>query len=338
VPKPKEKAMKALQVVRSLLTIILLAVGFFCLFLGVTKYSPKTALAVVENSISSRAYGDIPKPDLTPLLKPQPEKILVPLTAAVKPEQKKPSRPVDTDDCRTIRFFPAEVAAGLEESFKSVTSVDSSVWRPKLGWPTARETKWLIRKKWGGLIKELCAYFGISDCVWIIEQINHHESAASPWAVNVISGATGNGQLVYKTAKYMASTEKCKIPIEFLNRSIPEQNLLITTALFATNLATAKKRGYKNYRDWAILYHYAGSEAAEDTAANHGGLYNVPFIQSILAGEKMQPKEAPLWAQKLWAKEDWATIENIRRIAGGEKPVKAAPIEVDFADALADSN
>jgi hypothetical protein len=239
---------------------------------------------------------------------------------------------------KKIKFFPAEVEVGLEKSFYSVMSVDSSIWKKKFGWPSKREVKWLANSTWGELAGNLCDYFKIRDCFKIIMAIFVHESSASPWAVNTSSGAVGGGQVVHKTARLLAAAKECQFPVEYLNRAYPEQNIFLIIVLFKINLGIAKSRGYDNYRDWAILYHYAGPAVAEDTAAAHGGLYNVPFVQSILTIESIDSREAPAWAQSLWAKEDWATIENIRRIAGGQKPQKITPRKIDVATANADAD
>jgi hypothetical protein len=283
--------------------------------------------------LKSFIVADVPstKPLVIPPVSPQVQD-----DSKAKPRTKE--RCGKKADSARIKFFPAEISAGLRESFHSQWAVDSSIWKPSYGWPSTREIKWLTYKSWGEYAKALCDYFKISDCYDIIMAISVHESSASPWAINDSSGATGLLQLVFNTADFVAAAKECGIPREFLNRGRPEQNIFVAIVLFKKNLKIFKDRGYQNCRDWAIMAHYSGAGAAEDSVRNYGGLYQTPFYQSIMALAKLNSSPAPVWAQNLWAREDWRTVENIRHLAGGMPPkrVKLAARpekkEVDFAE------
>jgi hypothetical protein len=326
--------------------IVLLAIGIFCFITWFEQSKISTPHSVTRNlkkaktdmAVASRLTANHQTAKSVKANGPSvPTAAKVALTEK-RSKHNKASQEAAKASAKKIKFFPAEVAVGLEELFYSKAKVDSSIWKPNLGWPSIREIKWLANNTWGELAKGLCDYFKIGDCFKIIMAIFVHESSASPWAVNTSSGAVGGCQVVHKTARLLVAAKECQFPIEYLNRACPEQNLFLTIVLFKTNLAIAKSRGYKNYRDWAILYHYAGPGAAEDTAAAYGGLYNVPFVQSILGIENLKSKEAPNWAQNLWAKEDWATIENIRRLAGRRSPPKSVPSNLNIVQADADAD
>jgi Transglycosylase SLT domain len=320
------------------LTVITILLGLTIVVLASSmdnKAKPKKvaaiAICVKKDSVSQTSL---------PPTQPVPHSVILPASPAKKissPAESKSKLGKSFSDAKKttmkkIKFFPAEVLAGLENSFRSKATVDSSIWKPSFGWPSLREVKWLARNTWGELAKSLCDYYKIGNCFSLIMDIFDHESNASPWAVNTSSGAVGLGQIVFKTGKNLSVAKECNIPAECLNRAFPEQNILNIIVLFKRNLAIFKAKGYENYRDWAILAHYAGPLAAEDTAAAHGGLYEVPFVQSILAIENLKPKVAPVWAQNLWAKEDWATIENIRRLAGGRTSKRVITASIASAD------
>jgi hypothetical protein len=222
---------------------------------------------------------------------------------------------------KKIRFYPAEEK--FARLIYSEEEIDSSVWKPSYGWPTSRQIKWLAVKSWGEFAKDCCEFVGIAGYEDTILSISCRESSASPLAMNNSSGAFGSSQVVFTTAKKLAPDKRIQIPFDEINRACPRQNILMSAVLYKNNMDIFRKKGYDNYRDWAILAHYAGDKNAEDTAAYYGGLYETPFYKAVVAYINIKkPVPAPLWAQKLWADEDWVTIERIRRLTLG-KPVQA---------------
>ena len=291
------------------------------------------------------AYADISRASPPPYLFVSPTSAsseLVKTAPAVKVHKNKP--PVIPGSRKTVRrgllkggkklrLFKSE--KHLKEYFKDSLAVDSSLWRRNLGWPSKSQIKWLVEATWGEYIRGVCEYLKIPEYANLILSIAVHESSGSPHAVNRQSGATGLGQPVYSTADLYAALEECNIPQEYLDRSDPEQNILIYAVLFKHNLNICRRRKYSNAKDWAILYHYTGPKAAADTAAYYAekdfqkadstatfersaaDVYATPFWKSISHIMRMKPVEAPDWAKELWRSRDWENVEKIRLLVGG---------------------
>jgi hypothetical protein len=219
--------------------------------------------------------------------------------------------------------------------------VDPMIWQPSDGWLSNAQLKWVVEKKWGAMIMDLCVYFNMSNCYDDIVAIIVHESMGSPWAVNDISGATGLGQFVFTTAMMFTFSEeyldqfteldraavekiinqgqktkkgKGKRKFDFkdyffssvqdLNRADPVFNIILTIIHFKKNYDTFKGWGYKNPIDWADLGHNTGSGGAADTAAFYAGYDTEGDVCKFVY-------EAPFWQ----------LINGIRRLKPVEPPL-----------------
>lgn len=315
---------KRLLGITGLAVIILFLAMVFIAIHGLTR-ERKPARAQASSVSSSTKNGISFKGKMIPLSAPASKNVgIVPCSITGQEFNSKPAfsapkaksvKAVAEKIKKKIRIFPAEKK--FLEFFNSSEGVDSSTWKPSYGWPTSRQIKWLAVNCWGDFIGSCCDFLKMKECTDIIISIFCHESSASPFAINHSSGALGPGQTVFTTGKNLSRDKRIQVPPEYIDRTCPEQTSLMIAVLFKTNMGFFKAKGYKNYRDWAILAHYTGALNAEDTANYYGGLYETPFYKSIVAFMKTKPAVAPEWAQGLWRGQEWATIERIRQQAMG---------------------
>lgn len=156
--------------------------------------------------------------------------------------------------------------------------------------------KWLVNHKWGHFARREIDERNLPDTVYnAIVGIIVQESGGKPQIKNDHSSATGLMQMIDSTAAYTARAlaEECDCGIDpkLINRKNPNENIALGIFLFKKNW----KISHESLK-WTILFHYAGSGAAKDTADAYGGIEHVPFVQNVLNIMNTPEEEPPAWA------------------------------------------